>query len=219
MDVGFWASRVHSSNYLSTVQVSRLSSETHLIMDDVEGDEDIRTCFPCPFCYVEIEIHVLCTHLTEEHCFDTKNAVCPVCAENLGRDMIGHFIMQHAHMLKRRKCQRTGSQRNSSTPLRMELREPREPRSFIGVVTSNRTINTLESVPDPLLSPFLYSLTLPDVRDNQGARSDIDVKVSSIPEGVNSKEKLASDIVRDEAYREMSQRANFFQQLTLSTMF
>ncbi|KAK1319215.1 hypothetical protein QJS10_CPB04g01517 [Acorus calamus] len=193
MDVGFWASRVHSSNYLSTVQVSRLSSETHLIMDDVEGDEDIRTCFPCPFCYVEIEIHVLCTHLTEEHCFDTKNA--------------------------RRKCQRTGTQRSSSTPLRKELREPREPRSFIGVVTNNRTINTLESVPDPLLSPFLYSLTLPDVRDNQGARSDIDVKVSSISEGVNSKEKLASDIVRDEAYTEMTQRANFFQQLTLSTMF
>ncbi|KAK1295161.1 hypothetical protein QJS10_CPA16g00409 [Acorus calamus] len=27
MDVGLWASRVHSSNYLSTVQVSRLSSE------------------------------------------------------------------------------------------------------------------------------------------------------------------------------------------------
>lgn len=26
--------------------------------------------------------------------------VCPVCAENLGRDMIGHFTVQHAHMLK-----------------------------------------------------------------------------------------------------------------------
>lgn len=26
--------------------------------------------------------------------------VCPVCAENLGRDMVGHFTMQHAHMLK-----------------------------------------------------------------------------------------------------------------------
>ncbi|KAE8655249.1 hypothetical protein F3Y22_tig00117034pilonHSYRG01568 [Hibiscus syriacus] len=42
--------------------------------DDFEVEEDARACFPCPFCYVEIDIHALCNHLQEEHCFDLKNA-------------------------------------------------------------------------------------------------------------------------------------------------
>lgn len=41
----------------------------------MDGDDDVRAWFPCPFCYVEIEIPVLCGHLQEEHCFDLKNAV------------------------------------------------------------------------------------------------------------------------------------------------
>lgn len=51
-------------------------SADHLAMDDSDGDEDTRAYFPCPFCYVDIEVHVLCSHLQNEHCFDLKNAVC-----------------------------------------------------------------------------------------------------------------------------------------------
>ncbi|XBI69153.1 hypothetical protein VPH35_048261 [Triticum aestivum] len=40
------------------------------------------------------------SHLQEEHCFDTRNAVCPICAENLGKDMSAHFRFQHPHLLK-----------------------------------------------------------------------------------------------------------------------
>ncbi|KAK1313152.1 hypothetical protein QJS10_CPA06g01198 [Acorus calamus] len=207
MDIGFWASRVQSSKYLSTMQTSRLNSEE---------DEDVRTCFPCPFCYVEIEIPVLCAHLTEEHCFDVKNAVCPVCAENLGKDLIGHFTVHHAHMLKRRKSQRIGLNINGSAPLGKELQEL---SSFIGIVTSNHKGNAFDSAPDPLLSPFLCSLTLPDTRGDQGARSYNDVQVLSSSECANSKEQFKTMEVRYEAYRERSQRANFFQQLIFSTIF
>lgn len=44
-------------------------------VDNTEREEDVRAWFPCPFCYVEIEIQKLCSHLQEEHCFDLKNAV------------------------------------------------------------------------------------------------------------------------------------------------
>lgn len=40
-----------------------------------EAEEAIRAWFPCPFCYGEIEVPMLCSHLQEEHCFDLKNAV------------------------------------------------------------------------------------------------------------------------------------------------
>lgn len=50
-------------------------TDNHLNMDGSEGEDDSRAYFPCPFCYVEIELHALCSHLQEEHCFDLKNAV------------------------------------------------------------------------------------------------------------------------------------------------
>ncbi|XP_028797403.1 protein DEHYDRATION-INDUCED 19 homolog 5-like [Neltuma alba] len=50
-----------------------------------------------------IEVPVLCSHLQEEHCFDLNNAVCPLCAANLGRDANAHFIVQHSSSVKRRR--------------------------------------------------------------------------------------------------------------------
>lgn len=50
-----------------------LESQT-VVMED-QGEDEVRAWFPCPFCYVEIELLVLCVHLQEEHCFDLKNAV------------------------------------------------------------------------------------------------------------------------------------------------
>lgn len=110
-------------------------------VDNTQGEEDVRTWFPCPFCYVEIEVQMLCNHLKEEHCFDFKNAVmqtanvngflcyiikknvccvksemnniwnilisavfleqvCPICAATLGKDPLGHFMVQHAQSVK-----------------------------------------------------------------------------------------------------------------------
>lgn len=44
-------------------------------VDNTAEEEDVRAWFPCPFCYVEIEVQMLCNHLQEEHCFDFRNAV------------------------------------------------------------------------------------------------------------------------------------------------
>ncbi|KAL3512725.1 hypothetical protein ACH5RR_025442 [Cinchona calisaya] len=53
MAVDFWAAKVHSAKHILAVQAARLNnSESHLTMDD-EGEDDVRACFPCPFCSVE----------------------------------------------------------------------------------------------------------------------------------------------------------------------
>uniref|UniRef100_M1BJG5 Protein DEHYDRATION-INDUCED 19 homolog 6 n=1 Tax=Solanum tuberosum TaxID=4113 RepID=M1BJG5_SOLTU len=77
MDVDFWAARINSARHnLSAVQTNRLSNYDSLSnVDNTQGEEDVRAWFPCPFCYVEIEVQMLCNHLQEEHCFDFKNAV------------------------------------------------------------------------------------------------------------------------------------------------
>lgn len=44
----------------------------------VTGEEDILEYFPCPFCYIEVEVPFLWSHLEEEHCFDFRNAASPL---------------------------------------------------------------------------------------------------------------------------------------------
>ncbi|XP_054820589.1 protein DEHYDRATION-INDUCED 19 homolog 5-like isoform X2 [Prosopis cineraria] len=103
MDFDFRSFGLHPAKHLSAVQAARLHSDNISVFYESDGDDDARSYFPCPFCYVEIEVPVLCSHLQEEHCFELKNAVCPLCAANLGRDATAHFIVQHSSSLKRRR--------------------------------------------------------------------------------------------------------------------
>lgn len=41
----------------------------------MDGDEDLRAEFSCPYCYEEFDITALCSHLEEEHCFESRAAV------------------------------------------------------------------------------------------------------------------------------------------------
>ncbi|KAF8399791.1 hypothetical protein HHK36_015661 [Tetracentron sinense] len=213
MDVDFWASRVHSAKHITAMQAARLNSENHLSLDDSEGDDDARACFPCPFCYMDIEVPLLCTHLQEEHCFDVKNAICPVCAENLGKDILGHFTVQHAHLVKRRrKSHRSGLWTNSSAMLSKELREL---SSFHGITSTNGRRNTSDFAPDPLLSPFLCSVSLPA----KGTQDTCSSKNASNTSDVKSTEMSTSNEAGKHDYKERRQRAEFFQQLIISTIF
>lgn len=213
----FWASRVHSAKHLSALQAARLNhnSDNHLNMDGLEGDDDARAYFPCPFCYVEIEVRILCNHLQEEHCFDLKNAVCPLCAANLGKDAIGHFTEQHSHSVKRRrKSQKSGFWSNSSSMLGKDLREL---SSFLGSSSMSGRGNVHDSAPDPLLSPFLCNVTLSDPKGNPD--DDCSSSAGSTISVVTSTTSAMSDELQEQDYEERRQRATFFQELILSTIF
>ncbi|XP_057459476.1 protein DEHYDRATION-INDUCED 19 homolog 6-like isoform X2 [Actinidia eriantha] len=208
MDVDMWASRVHSAKHLSVLQAARLNHNT-------EGEDDTRAYFPCPYCYVEIELHVLCSHLKEEHCFDLKNAVCPLCAANLGKDAIGHFMVQHAHVVKRReKNQKPDIWSNSSTMLGKDLRGL---SSFLGSSTMSGKGNMHNSAPDPLLSPFICNVPLSDLEGN--LEDECSGNAASTTFDVTSIVPARGDEIQEQDYEERRQRAAFFQQLILSTIF
>ncbi|XP_059657182.1 protein DEHYDRATION-INDUCED 19 homolog 5-like [Cornus florida] len=214
MDVHFLTERVHSTKHLSPLQ----ASENHLNIDDPEGDEDARACFPCPFCYVDIEIALLCSHLEEEHCFDFKNAVCPLCAADLGKDVSGHFTVQHAHSVKhRRKSRKSGFWTNSSTMLGKNLGELGGLGSCIGSNSMNDSHNVLESALDPLLSPFLFTKPVSNPKGNQQGECSTDA------DSITSDDKCTGpssilDCTEEEDYEERRQRAAFCQVLVLSTI-
>lgn len=46
--------------------------------EEIDGDDDIREEFPCPFCSEYFDIVGLCCHIDEEHPVEAKNGVCLV---------------------------------------------------------------------------------------------------------------------------------------------
>ncbi|KAM5571904.1 protein DEHYDRATION-INDUCED 19 [Rosa sericea] len=203
MDVDSWASRVHAAKSLSAVHAARMHYDNHFALDDSEGDDDAKSCFLCPFCYVDIEVPMLCNHLEEEHCFDFKNAVCPLCAANLGKDVIGHFMVQHASSFKhRRKFQKSSPWTGSSA---------------MKALLKNGRAYAHESAPDPLLSPFICNVSFSDPNGiPQDVCSDINAPIIS---DMKSTEPSLPDEGCEKDNAERRQRATFVQQLIASTIF
>ncbi|MCD7451641.1 hypothetical protein HAX54_012903 [Datura stramonium] len=214
MDVDFWSARVNSANNLSAVQCTHLSnSALHLNEDnEKEEEDDVRAWFPCPFCYVEIEMPKLCSHLQDEHCFDLKNAVCPICAATLGKDPTGHFSVQHAHSVKRRRNYLKPGFWNNATA--MIGKNPPETTSFDSAFGRYKG---KESAADPLLLLFLCNVVTPsDPRCRQQDKSSV---CDTATTEIESSKLVVSDPALEEDFEEKRQKAAFLQELVASTIF
>ncbi|GAV65138.1 Di19 domain-containing protein [Cephalotus follicularis] len=211
MAVDLWSSRLHSAKHFFHA-AARINPDSHSSRDDSEGDDDVRAAsFPCPFCNVDIDVHVLCSHLQDEHCFDLRNAVCPICAANLGKDVTGHFVVQHASsLMRRRKSQKSGLLTGSLGMLGKEL------SLFLGSSTNDME-NTHESPPDSLFSPFVCSGPPPDPKGIQQDESSNDVV--SVTADLKSSQLSLLDEDHEHDIEERRQRAAFVIELFASSIF
>ncbi|KAK4257022.1 hypothetical protein QN277_006668 [Acacia crassicarpa] len=197
MDFDFRSFGLHPAKHFSSVQASRLHSDNSSVFYESDGDDDARSYFPCPFCYVEIEVPVFCSHLQEEHCFVLKNAVCPLCAANLGRDATAHFIVQHSSSLKRRrKPEKSNSLSGNSAMFGKKL---------IANARGNRHDPTTD-----LLFPFICNTSIQN-SDSVHQVEPSNNNVSTISDGNRA------DDEKDQ--QEKRQKADFVQQLIASTIF
>ncbi|KAK9085365.1 hypothetical protein Sjap_025776 [Stephania japonica] len=83
MDSDLWISRLAAAKRqynLQHHQHNHSSQLDRLSLDDLEVEEEVRPDFPCPYCYEDYDIASLCTHLEDEHPFETKVTVCPICS-------------------------------------------------------------------------------------------------------------------------------------------
>lgn len=162
--------------------------------DDFEGDNDALFEFSCPFCYVEYDIGSLCSHLEEEHRFESKSVICPVCAARAGTDVVGHITHQHGHLFKmqrRRRARKSSSSSSASFSL------------------------------DPLLSSLLCGLSIQESETVSGLAGieattkgplSTDQKSPSLGASFNTQ-------VCEQNMEETACRAKFVQQMVLSTVF
>ncbi|KAA3490615.1 DEHYDRATION-INDUCED 19-like protein 3-like [Gossypium australe] len=199
MDADSWSARLSSASkrYQSALQ---LRSDMFMGFEEIDGEDEIREEFRCPFCSEYFDIVGLCCHIDDEHPVEAKNGVCPVCAVRVGVDM-------------RKRKSRKGGSHSTLSLLRKELREGNL-QSFFG--GSSCTVSS-NSAPDPLLSSFI----LPMVDDFVSVQPNFsrETRTTKKSSDVNKSERnVKSSPLSVKDQEEKAKRCEFVQGLLLSTM-
>ncbi|KAL1190968.1 DEHYDRATION-INDUCED 19-like protein 7 [Cardamine amara subsp. amara] len=141
--------------FSSSSSSRRYQSRSDLYLGDVEGEDELKAEFICPFCGDEFDIVELCCHIDENHPVEAKNGVCPVCTKRVGLDIVGHITTQHANFFKvqRRRRLRRGGYSSAYLTLKKELREA----NLQSLGGSSTFIPSSNIDSDPLLSSFMFS--------------------------------------------------------------
>ncbi|KAF3337440.1 protein DEHYDRATION-INDUCED 19 6-like protein [Carex littledalei] len=196
MEVGAWNNRAH----LGMFQPYQNQTQS--------GEEDLWEYFPCPFCCIEVEVPFLSSHLQEEHCFDFKNAVCPMCADTPGKDMISHFTIHHSHQIKRRKSHRSSLWNQNSSTVYED--------SFSEMAPNRGTVYGTESAADPLLSQFIC--TVAPINSDLGKVNHTSEMISVSSHDMRSVAHAVENL-GEEDLEERVQRVEFVRQMLISTIF
>ncbi|GAV66373.1 Di19 domain-containing protein [Cephalotus follicularis] len=215
MDANSWSARlsVASRRFQSALQ-SR--SEMFIGFEEIDGDDDIREEFPCPFCSEYFDIVGLCCHIDDEHPLEAKNGVCPVCAMRVGVDMVAHITSQHGNIfnMQRKRKSRKGGPYSTLSLLRKELREGNLQSLFGG---SSCIVSSSNAAPDPLLSSFILPMAdgFASVPHHFSTETS-SAKKSSVDTVSERNVKSSPLSIKDQ--EEKRKRSEFVQGLLLSTI-
>ncbi|PKA52739.1 Protein dehydration-induced 19 like 3 [Apostasia shenzhenica] len=151
--------------------------DPYLTFVEMEGEEESRAEFPCPFCDEDYDIVGLCCHIDDEHQAEAKNGICPICLAGVVMDMVGHITMQHANLFKISFYMRLrkGSPGTHSTFdfLRKEIRDGCLQSLLGGTSYSTAPSHT---APDSLLISFISNVP--------GADASREIESESFDEGL-----------------------------------
>ncbi|PNX54699.1 drought-induced protein, partial [Trifolium pratense] len=134
-------------NFLKSISVSDLfiafmRAYDYSVIHYTDVNDDGQYDFRCPFCDFDIQVPVFCS--------DFEDVVCPVCEENLGKDAMTQFT----HSSSRKwgwKSEKSSMWSGNSAMFGKKL---------------GARGNKQESIPDPLLSPFICNVPVPVPNSN-----------------------------------------------------
>ncbi|KAJ4958124.1 hypothetical protein NE237_025235 [Protea cynaroides] len=64
-----------TANSLAESSDECLSNDIYMGFEEIDGDEDTRAEFPCPFCSEDFDIVGLCCHIDDEHPLEARNGI------------------------------------------------------------------------------------------------------------------------------------------------
>ncbi|XXG90084.1 hypothetical protein AAC387_Pa12g1928 [Persea americana] len=207
MDPDLWASRLAAAKRQYSLQHHQSSQLDRLSMDDFEMEEEVRPDFPCPYCYEEYDIASLCSHLEDEHSFESKVAVCPICS------------------VKRRRRLRRVAIPNSQalSLLSRDLREAHLQVLLGGGGYRSSSSNASNTVTDPFLSSLILSFAGSEAEEISKSAAcsadDMSLKKTTYTETWKSCfDSSLSYEEREQKMRQATVRAAFMQDLLLSVL-
>lgn len=219
MDSEVWASLLSATKRRLALQPSR--SDRPLSHDDIKAHDDMRIEFSCPFCCADFDIGSLCSHIEEEHCFESKAVVCPVCTAKVKSDVVGHITSQHGHLLKM-QCRRF---RNAITSVGSTLSSLGKERRVASLQTHSggnsywSAANASHAGTDPLLASLLYGLSPPETRNLSKQTGASPSTEDCLNQHATSSISPSTSEECKQQLEEAALHAKFVQQLVLSTVF
>ncbi|KOM40479.1 hypothetical protein LR48_Vigan04g067700 [Vigna angularis] len=185
--------------------VSESDEDKYSMLNYTDEDDDAKSLFQCPFCDFEFDFSSFRARLEEEDCYDPRDMTCPLCEENLGEDAV-----RVAQNSSKRSWKSDKSSISSGDTVVFDKKLPARGRH--------------ELVPDPLLTPFVRNLSVPNSRGIQpsegfsSSASDISSGKGYDPD-ISSGKGSETDSGDEEDIEERRQKASFVQELMLSTLF
>ncbi|KAG5399100.1 hypothetical protein IGI04_020914 [Brassica rapa subsp. trilocularis] len=161
--------------------------------EDLEGEDDLKSEFICPFCAEVFDIVGLCCHIDEEHPVEAKNG--------------------SSYVQRRRRLRKGGGYSSAYLTLKKELREANL-QSLLGGSSSFASSTNIDS--DPLLSSFMFN---PPSAANKSATPV--TEGASATTKLSQKESLKRDSREGPLSgedREKAKKSEFVRGLFLSTM-
>ncbi|XP_017621489.1 protein DEHYDRATION-INDUCED 19 homolog 4-like isoform X2 [Gossypium arboreum] len=216
MESNSWSFRFSNSSSSSSSSSRRRQSRSGGGYEEIDGDEDFKAQFLCPFCAEDFDIVGLCCHIDEEHPVEAKNGVCPVCAKRVGMDIVSHITMQHGNFLKvqRKRRLRKGGSNLTFSMLRKELREG----NLQALLGGSSFLPSPNVEADPLLSSFMFS---PPTVDKPLSLQPLSIAEASVVKESGNKEFLGrkpqQSQLSDKDHEEKARRCEFIQGLLMST--
>ncbi|QCD98262.1 Protein dehydration-induced 19 [Vigna unguiculata] len=189
---------------------SRLKSHFELFIDfdEVNGDEDFRSAYPCPFCADDFDLLELCCHIDLDHPAEAKSAICPVCTVWIGSNVVDHIAAQHGNFQLKSKWYKDESYPDLS------FSRKGKPDFSAGLSNGMSTSNTSS---DPWLS-FLYGASAVDECENVLPDSSSEISVEEVHSNDKVLERDVQPYLSDKDQIEIAQRSKFVQGLLVSTI-
>ncbi|XP_039839366.1 protein DEHYDRATION-INDUCED 19 homolog 4-like isoform X4 [Panicum virgatum] len=236
MDSELWISRLMAAKRQFALQCAQrqhaapASHHDRFGYDDIEPEDEGRSDFPCPYCYEDHDITSLCTHLEDEHPFESKVVACPVCSARISKDLLEHITLQHGYLFKLQRHHRlrrvAGAGNHTLTYAGRDLQE-----TYLKVLLGNSgrsssTTNTSTSVTDSLLSSLVLNLSSSEAEDISKSSAPAVTENSwfkrSLPSKnwkISSADSNLSHEEREQRRRRAAVRSAFVQHILVTTLF
>ncbi|KAL6877594.1 hypothetical protein ACP4OV_012809 [Aristida adscensionis] len=181
--------------------------------DDIEPEDEVRSDYPCPYCYEDHDITSLCAHLEDEHPFESKVVYSMACKMSL--------VSSDRH----HRLRRVGGAGNHAISLAGRDLQETYLKALLGNSSRSSGTNTSSSVTDSLLSSLVLNLSSSEIEETSKLSAPAAVESNWFKRAVPSRTwKTSADSnlsheERERRKRRTAVRSAFVQHLLVTTLF